>query len=115
MLLSKFGWGKIQYPAPTWQLTTICNSRSRGSDAFFWPPRVPGTDMYAGKILIHKKFLKSKTPLYLVKKNKPVYTFGLFMSVNNKTPQKNCLLKKTKSFFFNIMSKQRLEFREWIL
>lgn len=69
--------------------------------------------MYAGKILVHKNKKKkqktSKTPLYLVKKkkkkNKPVYTVELFMTVNNKMFQKNCLLKKTKNFFFNIRSK----------
>lgn len=66
--------------------------------------------MYAGKILVHKnkKQKTSKTPLYLVKKkkkNKPVYTVELFMTVNNKMFQKNCLLKKTKNFFFNIRSK----------
>ena len=27
-----------QFPAPTWQCTTICNSSSRGSGALFWPP-----------------------------------------------------------------------------
>lgn len=28
-----------QFSAPTWKLTTVCNSISMGSDAFFWFPR----------------------------------------------------------------------------
>lgn len=28
---------------PTWQLATLCNSSSRGADAYFWPLQVPGT------------------------------------------------------------------------
>lgn len=27
----------VQFPTPTWQLTTVCNSSSRWSDTFFWP------------------------------------------------------------------------------
>lgn len=29
---------QVQFPAPTWQLTTTCNSTSRGSNALFWLP-----------------------------------------------------------------------------
>jgi len=29
----------VQFPASTWQLTTICNSNVRGSSALFWLPR----------------------------------------------------------------------------
>jgi hypothetical protein len=35
----------VQFPAPTWHLTTICNSSCRGSNALFWPLRTPGTHM----------------------------------------------------------------------
>jgi hypothetical protein len=27
-----FQWTWVQFPAPTWQLTTVCNSSSRGPD-----------------------------------------------------------------------------------
>lgn len=30
--------------------TTICNPSSRGSDGFFWPPRVPGTHLVYRKV-----------------------------------------------------------------
>lgn len=36
----------IQFPAPTWRLTTIWNSRSRGSEAFSQPPPVSGSPEY---------------------------------------------------------------------
>ena len=29
----------VQFPAPMWQHTTICNSSSRGCDTLFWPLR----------------------------------------------------------------------------
>uniref|UniRef100_A0A8C9CTV6 VWFA domain-containing protein n=1 Tax=Peromyscus maniculatus bairdii TaxID=230844 RepID=A0A8C9CTV6_PERMB len=29
----------VQFPAPTWCLTAICNSSSKGSGILFWPPR----------------------------------------------------------------------------
>jgi hypothetical protein len=31
---------QVQFPASTWQLTNICNSSSRESEAYFWPPKV---------------------------------------------------------------------------
>jgi hypothetical protein len=41
----------------TWQLRTICNSSSRGSDALFWPPQAHNRsiDIYADKAPIHIK------------------------------------------------------------
>jgi hypothetical protein len=33
----------VLFPVPACQLTTICNSSSRGTDALFWPARVGGT------------------------------------------------------------------------
>lgn len=35
----------IRFPAPVQRLTTSCNSSERGSRAFFWPLRVPGTQV----------------------------------------------------------------------
>lgn len=35
----------VQFPIPTWQLTTVCNSSSRGSDAL--------TVLHAGRIPMH--------------------------------------------------------------
>lgn len=32
----------IQFPAPTWCLTTIYNSSPRGSNSLLWPPVAPG-------------------------------------------------------------------------
>lgn len=32
-----------QSPAVTWQLTAVCNSSCRGSDALSLPPQAPGT------------------------------------------------------------------------
>ena len=29
----------VQFPIPTWQLTTVCNSSSRGSDSHIWTLR----------------------------------------------------------------------------
>ena len=37
--------GCIHFPAPTWWLTTVCNSTSRGSSALFWTLYAPGTYM----------------------------------------------------------------------
>ena len=34
-----------QFPAPAQQLTAICNSSPRGSDAPCWPPQISGTDV----------------------------------------------------------------------
>lgn len=34
--LSRRTW--VRFPAPIWQLPTICNCRSRRSNAFLWPP-----------------------------------------------------------------------------
>jgi hypothetical protein len=34
---------RVQFPAPTRQLTTACNSDYRESDAIFWLPRPPDT------------------------------------------------------------------------
>lgn len=34
-----------QFPAPTQKFTIICDSSSTKSDAFFWLPWAPGTDM----------------------------------------------------------------------
>jgi hypothetical protein len=31
---------KLPFPAPTWQVTTVCNSSSKKSSALFWPPWV---------------------------------------------------------------------------
>lgn len=43
------GWGtwcfhkaQDQFPAPTWQLTNISNSGSRGSNSLFWPLKTTG-------------------------------------------------------------------------
>ena len=33
----------VQFPAPTWWLTTICNSSSRRPDTFFWTPETQDT------------------------------------------------------------------------
>ena len=27
-----------EFPAPTWQFTSVCNANSRGSNGLFWPP-----------------------------------------------------------------------------
>lgn len=35
-----------KYAAPTWWLSTACNSRSRSSDALCWPRQAPGTHMW---------------------------------------------------------------------
>lgn len=32
---------QVQFPTPTWQLTTVYNSSPRGSGALVWP--LPGT------------------------------------------------------------------------
>lgn len=32
----------VQIPAPTWQLTAISNSSSKGFSALFWPPQTHG-------------------------------------------------------------------------
>jgi hypothetical protein len=50
---------RVQFPPPTWQLTTTGNSSARGSDPFFWPPWAPGIHQYiavhTGKIFIYVK------------------------------------------------------------
>lgn len=35
----------VQFPAPTWQITTIYNSITTGSDALFWSPQASGMHM----------------------------------------------------------------------
>jgi hypothetical protein len=44
-----------QFPAPTWQLTTICNSSSRQSGIVFWPLWAPETHIHKDKIPIDIK------------------------------------------------------------
>ena len=44
----------VWLPAPTRQLTTICNSSSRGSDALSWPPRT--LHAYNTKIYVQAKY-----------------------------------------------------------
>lgn len=56
--------------APTWQLTTICNSSPKGPYALFWPTCTRYTDMLAGKIFIHirlkmKEKHKFRKPVFL--------------------------------------------------
>jgi hypothetical protein len=58
----------VLFPAPTWQLTTICNSSYRGFDSFFCPPKTLRhtsgyTDIQASKEPTHikkKKKVKKK-------------------------------------------------------
>ena len=67
--LTAMAWGEMAqwlilqgtgvcFLAPVWQLRTICNSGSRGSDALFWPLWALHTDnilayIHAGKTPIH--------------------------------------------------------------
>lgn len=49
----------VQFPAPTYQLTTVYNTNYRGSDTLFWPPEVPGMHMVqrhtcVQKLITHK-------------------------------------------------------------
>lgn len=48
----------VQFPAPTQQLTHVCNSSPTGFHPFFWPPQMLGTCMpqTAGKTVIHMKY-----------------------------------------------------------
>jgi hypothetical protein len=34
-----------RFPEPTWQLMTICNANSRGSNALFWSLWAPGMNV----------------------------------------------------------------------
>lgn len=47
----------------TWYLTTICTSNLRGSDTFFWPPKVP--DMH----VIHRHTWRSNAQHIKINKN----------------------------------------------
>lgn len=41
--------GSARFPAPIWQLRTVCNSNPRGSDALYCPPQAmhaPSTQVY---------------------------------------------------------------------
>ncbi|XP_029422099.1 zinc finger protein 740 isoform X2 [Nannospalax galili] len=47
---------RTQFPAPTWQLTTTCNSSSRRFNGLFWPPRAPYMHIcHVSKTLVHIK------------------------------------------------------------
>lgn len=35
----------VRFLAPIWRFTAAYNSTSKGSNAVFWPPRAPGTDV----------------------------------------------------------------------
>lgn len=54
-------------PSTYWQLTTVCNSSSRGLDPVFWPPwalRTCGVQLYyQAKHLQYTQFLKMKKPV----------------------------------------------------
>jgi hypothetical protein len=54
---------QVQFPAPTWQLTAICNLSS-GESIFFWPLWVPGkvwgSNIYAGNTQTQKIYFFKK-------------------------------------------------------
>jgi hypothetical protein len=51
----------VPFLAPRWQLRTICNSNSRGSDALFWPPWVPQVHM------LHRAACRQNTQTHKIK------------------------------------------------
>jgi hypothetical protein len=46
---------QVQFPAPTWQLTTVFNSSSRGSGSFIQIQNMQNTNAYKIKIKHLKK------------------------------------------------------------
>ena len=42
----------IQFPASTWQRTTVCDSISTGSVAFFWPLQISNMHMVQAYIQV---------------------------------------------------------------
>lgn len=42
LVLSLLQRTRVQFQAPTWHLTRVCDSGSRASDALFWLPWAPG-------------------------------------------------------------------------
>jgi len=63
------GWGVglllvqiwVKYPAPTGQLTTVCNFSLRESDGLFWPPRAAGSCAWYIHIHIHSTHTHNKS------------------------------------------------------
>ena len=59
--MSGAAFAEVWFPASSWQLTTVCNSSSRGSDALFWPLWALGAHIFiqakydTHKIIIEKK------------------------------------------------------------